>query len=151
MVLFLPHLLPTVAEVLQYGLQAVVDRMARFSWAKALLAVSSVVSAQSTSSNPADGLTTTGGTPTASYATATVDGTASAYSVQFTVPAAADIGPNVLPNIKDPNAKQAQTLCPGYTASDVQRTQNGFTATLSLAGEACNVYGTDIETLSYVF
>lgn len=48
----------------------------------------------------------------------------------------------------DPSAKQAQTLCPGYTASNVARTENGLTATLNLAGSACNVYGTDIETLA---
>ena len=48
----------------------------------------------------------------------------------------------------DPSAKQAQTLCPGYTASNVERTENGLTATLNLAGSACNVYGTDIETLA---
>lgn len=58
------------------------------------------------------------------------------YSVQFTVPAAADIGANVLPNIKDPEAVQAQDVCPGYTASGVQRTENGFTATLTLDGPA---------------
>jgi alpha-glucosidase len=42
----------------------------------------------------------------------------------------------------------AQTVCPGYTASNVQQTASGFTAALSLAGDACNVYGTDIEALS---
>ncbi|KAK5121369.1 hypothetical protein LTR85_005535 [Meristemomyces frigidus] len=121
--------------------------MARFSWAQTLLAVSSLVCAQSTTSQPADGLSASAGTPTASYATATVNGTATVYSVAFTVPASADVGPNVLPNTKDPNAKQAQALCPGYTASDIDRTANGFTAKLTLTGEPCNVYGTDIEDL----
>ncbi|KAK6387917.1 hypothetical protein LTR65_008372 [Meristemomyces frigidus] len=121
--------------------------MARFPWAQALLALSSLVSAQSSSSQPADGLSATAGTPTASYATATINGTATVFSVAFTVPASSDVGPNVLPNIKDPNAKQAQALCPGYTASAVERTANGFTAKLTLAGDACNVYGTDIEEL----
>jgi hypothetical protein len=51
-------------------------------------------------------------------------------------PAASDEGPNLLPNTKDPHAKQAQALCPGYTASGVENTANGFTAKLNLAGEA---------------
>lgn len=75
---------------------------------------------------------------TGSIASATVSGATSTYSIPFTgkfcstgvwghtgwtlgtyvhfrsrvgpfvVPASADIGPNILPNIKDPNAKQAQ-------------------------------------------
>ncbi|KAK4551864.1 hypothetical protein LTR86_010860 [Recurvomyces mirabilis] len=126
--------------------------MVSLNWRQAVFALSSVVSAQSsTSTNPADGLSITSGysvTPSPTVGTATINGTATTYSVQFTVPAAADVGPNLLPNIKDPNAKQAQALCPGYKASNVERTANGVTATLSLAGDACNVYGTDIETLA---
>ena len=38
--------------------------------------------------------------------------------------------------------------CPGYSASNVKYTHNGLTADLSLAGDACNVYGTDIEDLT---
>jgi alpha-glucosidase len=37
--------------------------------------------------------------------------------------------------------------CPGYTVSNVQQTQGTITADLTLAGAACNVYGTDIENL----
>jgi hypothetical protein len=66
----------------------------------------------------------------------------------FTVPAAADDGATLLPNILDPNATDPQTVCPGYTGSNVLRTAYGLTATLNLAGPACNVYGTDIETLN---
>ncbi|KAF2170137.1 glycoside hydrolase family 31 protein [Zasmidium cellare ATCC 36951] len=127
--------------------------MARFGWKQALLAISSSLAyaQDSTSSNPADGLTTTayGSSTTGSIASATVSGATSTFSIPFTVPASADIGPNVLPNVKDPNAKQAQALCPGYKASNVSNTEFGFTATLGLAGDACNVYGTDIETLSF--
>jgi len=46
------------------------------------------------------------------------------------------------------SAKDAQTLCPGYKASDVRKTEFGLTATLSLAGQACNVYGTDVDFLA---
>ena len=48
----------------------------------------------------------------------------------------------------DPKAKDAQTLCPGYTASDVIKSALGFSATLKLAGTPCNVYGNDIDTLN---
>lgn len=105
---------------------------------QALLAFSSLAAngaAQSSTSNPADGLTTAAGSKTQSIGTATINGTPTTYSVAFTVPAEADVGPNILPNVKDPSAKQAQQLCPGYTANNVQRTKYGFTASLSLAGE----------------
>lgn len=118
------------------------------TWVQALLAT--LVASQSSTSNKANGLTTAGGTSTAapSVTSVTLGGTPTTYSVAFTVPAAADVGPNILPNVKDPKAKQAQKLCPGYNASDVQRTSHGFTASLSLAGQACNVYGTDVEDLT---
>jgi alpha-glucosidase len=112
--------------------------MARFNWKHVLFALSSLVSqgaSQSSTSQNADGLTTAAVSKTVSYATATIDGTPTRFSVAFTVPAEADVGPNILPNIKDSNAKQAQQLCPGYTASNVQRNNYGFTASLSLAGE----------------
>lgn len=38
--------------------------------------------------------------------------------------------------------------CPGYTASQVQDISDGFMADLSLAGPACNVYGTDVQNLT---
>lgn len=38
--------------------------------------------------------------------------------------------------------------CPGYRANDVEVTASGLTASLSLAGEACNAYGTDLEELT---
>ena len=66
----------------------------------------------------------------------------------FTVPADADASVPLLPNIQDPEAVDAQTVCPGYLASNVQRTPYGFTADLGLAGDACNVYGTDVDFLN---
>lgn len=116
------------------------DKMAGFSWKYAVLAFASLASSQSSTSAPADGLTTAAGSKTVSYATATINGTPTRYSVAFTVPADADVGPYELPNIKDPHAKQAQVLCPGYTASDVHRTANGFSASLTLAGEPVRIY-----------
>ena len=113
--------------------------MSRFSWKYALLTFSSLVSAQSSTSAPADGLTTGAGSKTITYATATVDGTPTRYSVAFTVPASVDVGPNLLPNVLDPHAKQAQTLCPGYKASNVERTANGFSASLALAGDPVRI------------
>jgi alpha-glucosidase len=94
----------------------------------------------------AQSVTTT--STTATVATATIAGTVVTYKPQFTVPAAADNGAPLIPNVQDPQAVDAQAHCPGYTASDVVRNANGFTATLSLAGEPCNVYGNDVDTLS---
>lgn len=37
--------------------------------------------------------------------------------------------------------------CPGYKAGNVQNDGLTLTADLSLAGEACNVFGTDIQQL----
>ena len=104
---------------------------------EAFVAYAALVSAQSTSSSaPADGLTTAAGSQTATVGTATINGTPTTYSVAFTVPADADVGPSLLPNIYDSNATQAQIACPGYKASKVQKTDNGLTASLSLAGPA---------------
>lgn len=117
--------------------------MARLSWiAAALVGFPAISHGQSSTSAPADGLTTAAGTATASIGTATINGTPTTYSVAFTVPAAADIGPSLLPNIYDAEAVQAQTVCPGYTASDVQRTENGLTASLSLAGDPVSTFET---------
>jgi alpha-glucosidase len=70
------------------------------------------------------------------------------HSPVFTLPASADVGKNVLPNINDPHAVDPQTACPGYKASNVQNTKDGFTADLDLAGPACNVYGNDVKHLA---
>lgn len=89
-------------------------------------------------------------TPTPTTVTAiteTVEGHTITYSPQFTPPASIDQSANLLPNVDDPSAPNAQDVCPGYRASNVQRTAYGFNATLTLAGDACNVYGTDIEQL----
>ena len=41
-----------------------------------------------------------------------------------------------------------QESCPGYSASNVRQSANGLTADLTLAGEACNIYGTDLPDLT---
>lgn len=38
--------------------------------------------------------------------------------------------------------------CPGYRATDVKTTANGLSAKLTLAGNPCNVFGTDLEDLT---
>ena len=38
--------------------------------------------------------------------------------------------------------------CPGYTATNVVTSGPNLTASLVLAGDACNVYGPDVETLN---
>ncbi|KAF2155286.1 glycoside hydrolase family 31 protein [Myriangium duriaei CBS 260.36] len=95
----------------------------------------------------AQGVLAQSATPTATVATATVDGNTITYSPQFTVPASVDQSANLIPNVDDPQAVNAQTVCPGYQASNVQRTAYGFNATLTLCDKPCNVYGTDIEEL----
>lgn len=40
--------------------------------------------------------------------------------------------------------------CPGYTASNVERTDGGFTADLTLAGAECNIYGQDLHDLKFM-
>jgi alpha-glucosidase len=55
--------------------------------------------------------------------------------------------PTITPTIFDPEAPDPQK-CPGYTAINVKHHNHGLTADLSLAGEACNVFGNDISDLS---
>jgi len=40
------------------------------------------------------------------------------------------------------------SACPGYKASNVKTSDTGLTASLSLAGTACNAYGTDLTDLT---
>lgn len=74
--------------------------------------------------------------------------TSTSYAPQYTVPFDADNGAHLIANIVDPEAVDAQDVCPGYTASNVQETDYGFTADLALAGNACNVYGNDVDALT---
>ncbi|KAI9663895.1 MAG: hypothetical protein M1821_007385 [Bathelium mastoideum] len=112
------------------------------------LVINRLAQAQTTSASSADALNPVATSSTASFGTATINGTPTTYREIFTVPAAADSGIPVLPNIEDPQAVDAQTVCPGYLASNVKRNAYGLDATLSLAGPACNAYGTDVKTLN---
>ncbi|KAI9759304.1 MAG: hypothetical protein M4579_002433 [Chaenotheca gracillima] len=96
-----------------------------------------------TATSPADYPESTRGS-----ATVELSGTMTTFRPIFTVPAAADVGQLVIPNVADPEAVDVQTVCPGYQGADVVETPNGLTASLKLAGDACNVYGTDIENLN---
>lgn len=42
----------------------------------------------------------------------------------------------------------ALSTCPGYKASNIRTSDTGLTANLTLAGPACNVFGTDLTSLS---
>ncbi|KAG6001202.1 hypothetical protein E4U21_004623 [Claviceps maximensis] len=42
---------------------------------------------------------------------------------------------------------EAVAKCPGYEASNIQRTKYGLTADLHLAGKGCNAYGRDLDNL----
>jgi alpha-glucosidase len=48
---------------------------------------------------------------------------------------------------RDAPSDDRLTACPGHKASNVQTTASGLTADLSLAGSACNAYGTDLNDL----
>lgn len=43
--------------------------------------------------------------------------------------------------------RDAVQQCPGYKATNVHEEAHSLTADLTLAGEACNVYGSDVEHL----
>lgn len=42
------------------------------------------------------------------------------------------------------------SACPGYTATNIDVTESGLTADLSLAGTACNTYSEDLQELKLV-
>ena len=111
-----------------------------------LNAVLSFASAQSSVFGTAslNSLSTAG--PSATVAPSGTD--TQTFRPEFTIPTNADNGAVLVPNIADPQAVDAQSVCPGYTASNVQRTQFGLTASLALAGQACNVYGNDVDQLT---
>ncbi len=104
----------------------------------------------SSASRAADGLVSSVAPSSASVNTVLNDGVTMTYRAIPTLDSSISNTPPVLPNIFDPQAVNAQTVCPGYTASNVVNNMYGFTARLALAGKACNVYGTDIESLNLI-
>ena len=46
--------------------------------------------------------------------------------------------------------QNSSSACPGYVASNVATTASTLTADLQLAGQACNVYGFDLNNLKLV-
>lgn len=86
--------------------------------------------------------------PSQTVGSKATNGVTTSYRPIFTVPTEADNGVSLIANIKDPQVVDAQLVCPGYKGSNVVRTATGLTATLELAGKACDIYGTDIKTLS---
>jgi len=77
----------------------------------------------------------------------TLAGTPTSFRPVFTLPPSVDQGVEQIPNIYDPQAVDAQDVCPGYKASGLEQNDRGLSATLTLAGAPCNAYGTDIEEL----
>lgn len=67
---------------------------------------------------------------------------------RFTLSPEVNVGAPVIANVNDPLAINAQSVCPGYAGSNVVYTAYGLTATLTLAGEPCNIYGTDVDVLN---
>ncbi|KAF2259796.1 hypothetical protein CC78DRAFT_52378 [Lojkania enalia] len=125
--------------------------MARSSFIRTALILCpflALTTGQNTSSS-ADG-SSHSATPTTADAewSTTVAGTPTKFRSIFTIPASADDGANLLPNIEDPKAVNAQDICPGYKVSQVQEDEHGLTAVLTLAGKPCNAYGNDIKVLN---
>jgi alpha-glucosidase len=89
-------------------------------------------------------------TPTASSVgwSTTLNGTPTSFRSVFTIPPSADTGADLIANIKDPEAVNAQDACPGYKAAQLQEDAGGLSAVLTLAGKPCNVYGNDVEVLN---
>lgn len=54
----------------------------------------------------------------------------------------------LLPRQTDDGNNADLFACPGYTASNVQKSSTGITADLTLAGEPCNTYGQDLKDLT---
>ena len=61
-----------------------------------------------------------------------------------------DYALSVTPAIEDPTAPDAQVVCPGYRASNLQTSDTGITPNLTLAGEPCNVCGFNVPDLTLV-
>lgn len=92
-----------------------------------------------------NGQTSLSSSPT--VGTALINGTPTTFRPQFTIPASADKGADLIPNVRDPQAVNAQDVCPGYKASQVHEDEHGLSALLTLAGRPCSVYGNDIDVL----
>lgn len=76
--------------------------------------------------------------------------TSTSYRAIRTLSPQVDAAPSLVPAIYDPTAPDAQAICPGYTASNVVNTTQGFTADLTIAGTECSAYGNDIIDLTLV-
>jgi alpha-glucosidase len=90
-------------------------------------------------------------TPTASSSSGwstTLNGTPTSFRSVFTIPPSADTGADLIANIIDPEAVNAQDVCPGYNAAQLREDAGGLSAVLTLAGKPCNVYGNDVEVLN---
>lgn len=124
--------------------------MAPSSFLKAASILSSflaLTNGQSTANSTHGSGGSTIATPTASVFTTEIAGTPTTFRSIFTIPASADEGAALLPNVKDPEAVNAQDVCPGYKASGVKESDVLLEAVLTLAGAPCNVYGNDVEVL----
>jgi alpha-glucosidase len=75
-------------------------------------------------------------------------GQSTTFRIEPTLASWATIGVEQTPTVSNPNAVIAQDVCPGYSLSNVQKTDRGLTGSLSLNGSACNVYGKDYTNLT---
>lgn len=54
----------------------------------------------------------------------------------------------VLSGSLEPRASDPLASCPGYKATNVKSTAFSLTADLTLAGKACDAYGSDLKSLT---
>jgi len=74
--------------------------------------------------------------------------TSTSFRTLPTVASWATEGVAQTPTVTNPKAVIAQNVCPGYSLSNVERTDRGLTGSLKLNGSACNAYGKDYANLT---
>ncbi|KAI9696289.1 MAG: hypothetical protein M1820_008212 [Bogoriella megaspora] len=74
--------------------------------------------------------------------------TSTSYRAIGTLSPQINAAPSLIPTTLDPTAPNPQQACPGYKASDVINTAQGFKADLVIAGPDCSAFGNDISALT---
>lgn len=126
---------PPAAELVQGAEMAPSSFLQASALVTSLVALTAAQNQTATPTSAAGWSTTLAGTPTS-------------FRPVFTIPASAEQGADLISNIHDPQAVNAQDVCPGYKASQLQETDGGISAVLTLAGAPCNVYGNDVDVLN---
>lgn len=131
------------------GLPSISSKMVKMLGAFNLATLILAVSVNGQSSQEVTGsVTTAGAISTGGLEGPRLSATRGSPDAIYTLPPSVEKGAKLLPNILDPKAVDPQDVCPGYKGSNVQETERKITADLTIAGQACNVYGNDIADLT---